>query len=190
MTKGRLHRGFVVGFCICTFELGCAFIFLRREFTKHKPCIASNVLSDVGYYAILLKNFGTMSLVTALSYIWVIVKLKKRKKKMSNYMHNRASNVPSTDAKVTNAILLTLGAYLLLYFPSVLISSVTVFIEIPHIFIVLSICQLLYFMNNLINPFIYYMTLKDFRQGYQNFLLRRQANEDNDRRLEMPAARY
>ena len=109
---------------------------------------------------------------------------------MSNYVRSRASNVASIDVKVTKAILLTLGAYLLLYFPSVLISSVTFFIGIPHIFIVLSIGQLLYFMNNLINPFIYYMTLKDFRQGYQNFLLCRQANKDKIRRLEMPAARY
>ena len=175
---------------VIVIQFSCAWIFLRRDFTQHKLCVTSNILSSIGYYTIPLLSFGIPSLVTAISYIWVIILLKQRKKCMSVLMHSRNSNVLSTNSKINKAILLTLGAYLLLYLPSVVISSVAIFIKIPHKFIIMSVCQLLYFMNNLVNPFIYYMTLKDFRRGYKNLLLCRNTREDHDRQLEMNAVRY
>ena len=103
------------------------------------------------------------------------------------FIHHKTANLPDTDSKVTKAITLTLGAYLLLYSPSIIMSAVISFIKVPHQVIAAGILYVVFFMNNLVNPFIYYMTLKDFRQGYKSFLRCRKTDENRNRQLEMAA---
>ena len=107
--------------------VGCSFIFLRKEFTQTKTCVVSNILNSIRYYTVPGFSFGTMSLETAIGYLVVIITLKQRKKNMSTITQCRTSNGSDTDSKVTRAILLTLGAYLLLYSPSVVMSGVMFF---------------------------------------------------------------
>ena len=147
-------------------------------------CIIPNVLQNIGYYTLLF-NFGTVSLVTTVSYIWVIVKLKHRKRHMSSLTHSKAPNALSIDLKVTKAILLTLGAYLSFYIPTMVIGVMVDYVEFPYLIIVLAVCMLLYYTNNLINPFIYYFTLKDFQQGYKKLFSCKSAKDNENQTIKV-----
>ena len=152
-------------------------------------CIIPNVLQNIGYYTLLF-NFGTVSLVTTVSYIWVIVKLKHRKKHMSSLTHNKAPNALSIDLKVTKAILLTLGAYLSFYIPTMVIGVMVDYVEVPYLIIVLAVCMLLYYTNNVINPFIYYFTLKDFQHGYKKLLSCDSAKDNENQTIKVAVVQY
>ena len=100
VTKGRLHQVFTVMSSVAMVQFGCAILFLRRDFTQYELCIASNLVSSTGYYTVILLNFGILTLVTAISYIWVIITLKQQKKYMSVLMQSRNSGVLSTNSKL------------------------------------------------------------------------------------------
>ena len=169
VTKRRLHLTyFVLGFYFAV-EFCSVFIFLRKSFTQDHMCVIPNVLRSVGI-SIMVVNFGTASLVTTVCYICVIVKLKKRKKQMSSLTYNTNPNAVNTDLKVTKAILLTLGTYLSLYIPTIVIGLLVHNVDAPCLIIILAVCMLLYYVNNLVNPFIYYFTLRDFKQEYNKLL--------------------
>ena len=69
---------------------------------------------------------------------------------------------------------MTLTAYIVLYTPVIAVTCVgTIFgtLNGNSIWDILEDISLLcYFSNNLVNPFIYYMTLRDFRDGYKRLL--------------------
>ena len=178
VTKRRLHLICAVvptyGFVI----FGFAFIFLHKEFTQNEPCVISNVLSSIGLYPIFLLNFGIFSTLITVNYLVVIIKLKQRKKQMNNSMHNRNPNALNTDAKVTRATIIALGAYIVMFRPTVIVTSISSIVQFRHMIILQNISELWYCINNVINPFIYYLTLKDFKQGYKNLLLCKYKPED------------
>ena len=66
---------------------------------------------------------------------------------------------------------MTLTAYILLYTPIVSVTCVRTIIVDSLGDILEDIALLFYFSNNFVNPFIYYMTLRDFREGYRRLLL-------------------
>ena len=75
--------------------------------------------------------------------------------------------------KLTYACWLTVTFFLLLYFPLSLLAVATNFLEelYPlYILVPLDISYLLYYMNNVVNPFSYFVVLKDFRTGYKTVL--------------------
>ena len=82
--------------------------------------------------------------------------------------------MPKNNAKLTRAITMTLTAYIVFYMPVIAMSSIGTFYDTLTVGyfwgILQDIALLFYFNNNLINPFIYYMTLKDFREGYKRLL--------------------
>ena len=69
---------------------------------------------------------------------------------------------------------MTLTAYILFYIPVIVVTSVGTFFDTfidNSLFDILEdISILLYFTNNLINPFIYNLTLRDFKDGYNRLL--------------------
>ena len=74
------------------------------------------------------------------------------------------------NSKLTRACLFTLCAYITLYTPTMVVSGIVFFIPEVVAPYLLDACLLLYFLNNVVNPFIYYTTLKDFREGYKSLL--------------------
>ena len=179
VTKRRLHMMYAVVTSFGLLEFGCAFIFLHKDFTQDEPCVIFNVLTGTATFIIIPLNFGIFSTLITVNYLVVIIKLKQRKKQMHNFMHNRNPNALNTDAKVTRATIIALGAYILMFLPSVTVTSISSIVEFPHMIILQNISDLWYCMNNVINPFIYYMTLKDFKEGYTNMLLCKQSQDSN-----------
>ena len=65
--------------------------------------------------------------------------------------------------------MLTLDAFLILYSPSMILVLVPNFIPKPIpliVTILIDMSFLLYYLNNVINPFLYFAALSNFRDGY------------------------
>ena len=79
---------------------------------------------------------------------------------------------PDTSSKLTRATVLAFSAYLVLYLPGLVISCIFMVQNFNGFYmsIVTDISILMYFVNNLVNPFIYYFTLQDFKKGFSSFL--------------------
>ena len=113
----------------------------------------------------MVMSFFSLCIVMLVSYIIITVKLKQR-----NSVFTASTNDVNT--KITRASWLTLGAFIILYSPSIILSLVPHFIPKPIpiiLFILLDITYLLYYLNNVINPFLYFATLSDFKEGYTCF---------------------
>ena len=96
------------------------------------------------------------------NYIIITVRLKQ-----SNSMFATATN--DANSKMTKASWLTLGAFIMLYSQNVHLTMVPYFIQGPILLILsilTNITYLLYYLNNVINPFLYFTTLSNFKEGY------------------------
>ena len=109
------------------------------------------------------------------NYVVILVKLKQRKKQMTNMtdgMQNN-DNVNNLTDKVTRATFITLGAYIALLTPLFMLNGVLAVTSINEVYLteILADCfKIFFFFNNAINPVIYFYTLNDFREGYQRLL--------------------
>ena len=77
------------------------------------------------------------------------------------------------NTKMTRASWLTLGAFIILYTPSIILLGILQnFVQQPTVILIIlaDISNLLYFLNNVINPFLYFATLSNFREGYKCLL--------------------
>ena len=74
--------------------------------------------------------------------------------------------------KLTQASWMTLKLFLLFVVPLNFLGIVENFLQQQYLFynILLDISYLLYYMNNVVNPFVYYIFLKDFNEGFRNIL--------------------
>ena len=178
VTKRRLHSTyFAISFFIAV-ELAYGFIFLRRDVRSNVTCITTNVLTSTGYYLMPVLNFVVATVVLTINFLTVVVKMQTRKRMMGSFMKNKNPNASDGGTKITRVTLISLGVYIVLYMPAVVLSCVMAVVDAPEIIITLSVTLLIYFLNNMVNPFIYYFTLKDFRQGYRNYFLCRTTKED------------
>ena len=168
--KRMIHLSFAMMLSILILHHCVTYVFLRRDISDHEICITSNVVNSVGVYCILLVNFGLTSLVMIISYVIVLRKLHLRKRSMLNVC-NKGNLRPQTTDLLTRAISITVGVYILLYSPAVICTPILSFVDSSELVVVFSFAMLLYYLNNVINPFIYYITLKDFREGYKKLLL-------------------
>ena len=79
----------------------------------------------------------------------------------------------TNDQKLTQATWMTLKLFLLCIVPVTFLGAVTLFLQQPYPMfynILLDISYLLFYMNNVVNPFVYYIFLKDFKECYQAML--------------------
>ena len=74
--------------------------------------------------------------------------------------------------KQTQASWMTLKLFLLFVVPVTFLGMVESFLQQPYLFynILLDISYLLYYMKNVVNPFVYYIILRDFNEGFRNIL--------------------
>ena len=174
MTKKRIH---VIYAALClsyTVYEGMIFMFFHRDVSRQDRCRIHTVLTKTGYFAAPFFFFATTSLAMFFNYVVIIYKLRKSSKSMEESGNIKIRKLPRNNVKLTRAIIMTLTAYNLFFIPAVAVTSVGSVLETfigNSLFEILEDISLLcYFSNNLINPLIYYFTLKDFKDGYSRLL--------------------
>ena len=150
------------------------FLFCRRDFSKQDRCRMYTVLTKTAYLAAPIFLFSSGSLLMFFNYVITIYKLSQNSKSIKDGRNTKIEKLPKNNVKLTRAIVMTLTAYILLYTPVIAVTCLgTIFgtFNGNSIWDILEDISLLcYFSNNLVNPFIYYMTLRDFRDGYRRLL--------------------
>ena len=161
--RRKLHIAYGSSLIILCTEITIANVFFRQDENAitDQQCLLANVLHSTAYLLVNTANFYLSISVLLICYIIITVKLRQR-----NSTFASASDINS---KVTRSSWLAVTAFILLYMPANLFTLITNFVEPPYpipMIIFLDISYLLYYFNNVINPIIYYLTLKDFREGY------------------------
>ena len=177
VTKRRIHLSFTVMISVMFIQNVVAYSFLRKDLKESQMCMTANVLTSIGLYCMQMVNFVLLSLAMTVCYVLVILHIYKRKRHVDYFFNKISPKSRSFDSKLTKVVAINLSVYMVLYLPAVLCTCITSVVDI-QLGIVYLCCMLLYFMNNVVNPFIYYITLKDFRQGYRKFLCCNVANEN------------
>ena len=174
MTRRRIHVIYFVLCLVFTIPGAIAFLFFVRDFSKKDKCRMYNVLTKTAYLAgpVLLFSLGSVAMF--INYAIIIYKLTTSRKPAKDIPNTKLENHPKNNMKLTRAIIMTLTAYILFFIPVVALTSIGTYFDtftdnsIRNILEDISL--LCYFSNNLVNPFIYYMTLRDFRDGYRRLL--------------------
>ena len=125
-------------------------------FTRH-----SIFLYDIFVYS------GTIPMI--INCFIITIKLRKMKDVAVGSKTGKREN----ENKLTQASLMTLKLFLLFVVPITFLGLVANFLQQPYPMfndIVLDICYLLYYTNNVVNPFVYYIFLRDFNEGFINIL--------------------
>ena len=151
----------------------CFALFLR-DFNNENRCRSFSIVRKTAYVGILVSAFSIGTAVMVFNYVIIIYKLTRSKKSVRRITNGSGMKLSNNNLKLTKALIMTLTAYNLFYIPVVVITSVGIFFDTftnDSLFDILEdISCLLYFTNNLINPFIYNFTLKDFKEGYNRLL--------------------
>ena len=184
VTKRRLHVIFVLASTMTVLELGGCFLFVRKDFTHSKVCVTANILDNAAFYACTLVNGVLLASIMTVSLILMMVKLYKRNLKAQFY-NNRIRKTPDTDPNMNRALLIALAIYISLFIPTVVCFCLRIFIDISEFIIIMDIFILLYFFTNLVNPFIYCATMKDFRLGYKNILLCKTTKKNQNQQIDL-----
>ncbi len=184
MTRRRQHLLFLLSWLF--FGLICGttpFIFFRRDFSRSDDCISANVLQAKAYYVMPVGQFALATFVLVVNYIAITVIMTKRQKERR--LLNMASNVSGRDSCQTHCLtkvtVITLGIFLVLITPGVVVSCVAFLIHKQDtlVTILLDVSHLIYFMNNVVNPFVYGFTMRKFREGYKRIFCARLPGRTN-----------
>ena len=174
MAKRRINAIYLAFFLTYTGTGSTVFLFCRQDFSKQHRCRMYTVLMKTAYFAAPILLFSTGSLLMFFNYVITIYKLSQNSKPIKDGRNTKIEKLPKNNVKLTRAIVMTLTAYIVLYMPVIAVTCVgTIFGTFNGNFIwdiLEDISLLCYFSNNLVNPFIYYMTLRDFRDGYRRLL--------------------
>ena len=151
-----------------------AFTFFRRDFKRSDDCITANVLKPSAYYAVIILDYAFATVCLVVNYFILAAKLKKSSRNMKS-LTNSTINKDRVDVntKLTRVNMITLGIFLALYMPGILLSCVVPFLPKNHekyTAVIMNYLLLMFFLNNVINPFIYYFVLGNFREGYKTLL--------------------
>ena len=181
ITKVRLHIAHVISCSFLTIEIAGVFILFRNDLKDIEMCNTPTILHPAVLYTLFLLNFVLVTLLMSANTIWVTVALTTRKRNI-----NCIFNSNETDLKLTRTMLIILCVYIRLYSPTVVLVFIMNVVEKKHNLIAADVCFLLFFTANVVNPFIYYATLKDFKQAYKNILLcRRSEEEEQNQQIEL-----
>ena len=174
VTKKRIHIGISSIFTIFATKLILNFIYFRREgFVEEKHCRIDYVLQETAYLTGPFLLFLIFTLVIITSNCIITFKLIKRAQFFGT------SN-GDDHSKLMRASWIVTSSYTILYIPTAVVSLTDVFVADPYnlyLLILQDIFALIFFFNNVVNPFIYYLILKDFRTGYTTFLTCSKRNE-------------
>ena len=177
VTKRRLHTAFLLFFLFFFTNITCFFIFLRQDrFISLKECVVLYIIQDIPYFLIILFAYSC-TIPMIINCIIITIKLRKMKDVAVGSKTGKREN----ENKLTQASWMTLKLFLLFVVPCTFLGVLANFLQQPYpIFydILLDISYLLLFMNNVVNPFVYYIFLKDFNEGYRTILCCNSRNTD------------
>ena len=163
VTKRKIHVTYLSSVFIVSAEVTIAFVFFpENKHIEAEECVLTLVIQNIAYLLVSILNLCICIIILLVSYTIITVKLNQRSLKFST-----GSDINS---KFTKASWLTVTAFLILYFPAAVMTIITSFLAQPYstlIKVLLDSTYLIYYFNNVINPFIYYFTLKDFKSGYK-----------------------
>lgn len=175
VTRRKLHAvflssWFVFGFISVTVTFGV----FHRDFDRQLDCIPVHILQTPAYYVMPVAQFVLATGVLFVNYVALRITLKQREKQRRKLTLVKADERwSSLSAKLTRVSVITLSTYLVLYIPALLVSSLLLaFPNLPrtHMIALLDASILLYFCNNVVNPFIYGCTLRTFRRKFTHYL--------------------
>ena len=172
ITKRRLHVIYSLMCFMTAMELGGSFLFLRKDFTRSQMlCITANILDNAAFYTSILVDGGILGGIMVVSFIWLNVKVYVKKKNIKPIFNNRTIDGLDNASELKKALVITLAVYICLYLPTVVCFLLRIFVHTAQLITVMDACMLIYFISTFVNPYIYYATLKDFREGYKQLVL-------------------
>ena len=118
----------------------------------------------------------------AVNSIVITIKLQK----MKSVALGTKNGTQNNDQKLTQATWMALKLFLLFIGPVTFLGAMTPFLEQPYPMsydVLLDISYLLFYMNNVVNPFAYYVFLKDFKEGYQVMLCCKKNSRSTNRSI-------
>ena len=167
VTKKRLHVTFQLIFLFVSTNITCFFIYLRQDtFITLKECVIQYVV-EAGPYFVCVGFLYTCIITMTVNCIIISIKLQK----MRTVALGTKTGTQDNDHKLTQATWMALKLFLLFAVPVTFLGAVTLFLEKPYPIlydILLDLSYLLFYMNNVVNPFVYYVFLKNFKEGYQS----------------------
>ena len=174
VTKKRIHIGFSSTFTILAIELAFVFIYFRQEgFIERKDCRIDHILQEIVFLTVPFLLFLIFTVIIITCHCIITLKLIKRAKLFGT------SN-GDDHSKLMKASWIVSSLYIIFYILSAVMSLTDLFLGGSYawyVLIVQDICGLIFFLNNVVNPFIYCLTLKNFREGYRSFLTCGKRNE-------------
>ena len=168
ITKKRFHAAFILTFLMYTVELIFMYIFFRRERLTFLNACTYHVLQDTSLF---LNVSVVYVFVASIIVNCIIITMKLRK--MKNVAMGSKTGHQENDHKLIQVSWMTLNLFLLFVLPTTLLNIVPYFAPhpLPLVYhILIDISYLLFYMNNVINPFVYYIYLNNFREGFQSML--------------------
>ena len=169
VTKKRLHTLCFLTFIGCVTDNTCYFIFFRQDrFIIVKECVVSYVLQDIPML-IKIVTLQTIGMTMLTNFIILTVKLRK----MKAVALGSKTGTQENDHKLIQASWMTLSLFLIFVLPAIIGGVMVIFLEQPYptpFNIFLDLGFILYYLNNIVNPFVYYKFLKEFRKGYRTML--------------------
>ena len=165
---------FTSTFTLMAVSLTFVFINHRQNgYIEKKHCRVDYVLQEIAYMAIPFVYFLLSTLIIVACHCIISFKLLRRTKLFGTSNADGYSTLMRASWIVTSL-------YIILYIPTAEVSLTTLFIGDAYTLYVLiaqDISALIFFFNNVVNPFIYYLILKNFREGYITFLTCNKPNE-------------
>ena len=169
ITKTKIHTTILSIFIFFTINISCFFIFMRQDrFIVLKECVIQYVVQTVPYFAHVGFIYGCI-LILAINCIVITIKLQQ----MKSVALGTKTGTQDKDQKLTQATWMTLKLFLLCVVPVTFLGAATLFLQQPYPMIyeiLLDLSYILFYMNNVVNPFVYYVFLKDFKEGYEAML--------------------
>ncbi len=171
LTKSPLHRTFFTLWTLMAAEIILILLFFRRELAPDEDCNTSNVFNVIAYYVGPTANFVLSTVFIVINYSILLFKIQKRKNQMRNLTISLSPGSAEINSQVTRATRVALGAYVVLLAPMFLVTCVAAFVnDAFYVTIIRDASFVVFFCNNLVNPFIYNFTLNDFRWRFRRLL--------------------
>ena len=161
-------------FTLLALVLIFAFIYFRQDgYIEKKHCRLDYVLQEIPFMTVPFIYFLLSTVIIVACHCIITFKLFRRAKLFGK------SNTDD-HSKLMRASWIVTSLYIVSYIPTVVVSLSTFFIgNSCNLYVLISqdICALIFFFNNVVNPFIYFLILKNFRVGYITFLTCGKRNE-------------
>ena len=176
VTKTKIHIGFSIACSFLVIEITTVYIFFRQDqYLSYSECYTVYILNKDSHAVVYLCTFVTSLIIMLVNCIVITVKLRKRGSTFVKQTLNGDVNL-----KMTRTCWLVATSFLICYLPCTTFTIVLRFIPEPYpepiTYLLLDTSYLLYNVNNAINPFIYFTTLKPFRANYKNMLMCKKMN--------------